>query len=458
MYVSDQICEAAFSHLEEEVSRDIRAACSNDFESFERLPAPQPGDYLYDHEEKGQTFNAYCRRLSSDNFTPTEQMHTFLIVPMGTDFRRSICAEWLEHLVSFCRAFFTGCEVEVLADAIPLDGVDHRENEFHHCQYRCSDLLDMLEGHEDVPHHPGLESVYCRLGVTLEDIYPNEDYNYAFGRGLFDRRVGIFSFARHSPDFGNGMHALESSTHLEAPAKMLWLSKCIHTMVHETCHILQMRHCVYYRCLMNGSSGHDDSAGRTMFLCPICLRKLLFALAGVSKASRPQVRYAEIVQSLLAMQQAICPASDYAEDASNDVAWLERRLKVLETKETAIAQREERREKAEAKAKAKAKGMAKTVPQDEQSGAGFASQCASSGRPTLEMPEPKDVKDVLMKLQKCTSDEFQMKHGIKGASRNQLVKKKGELLKIFADFLETASLDALHQYGGQSVAVARTQD
>ena len=39
-----------------------------------------------------------------------------------------------------------------------------------------------------------------------------------------------------------------------------------------------IKHCVYYKCLMNGSNSLEESRGKPGHLCPVCLRKLHFCL------------------------------------------------------------------------------------------------------------------------------------------------------------------------------------
>lgn len=47
---------------------------------------------------------------------------------------------------------------------------------------------------------------------------------------------------------------------------------------HELCHTFGMRHCIYYTCLMNGSNGYNEASTKDSHLCPICTRKLQYAI------------------------------------------------------------------------------------------------------------------------------------------------------------------------------------
>jgi archaemetzincin len=45
-------------------------------------------------------------------------------------------------------------------------------------------------------------------------------------------------------------------------------------IAHEIGHMAGIAHCIYFRCLMNGSSSLGESDRRPLHLCPIDLRKL----------------------------------------------------------------------------------------------------------------------------------------------------------------------------------------
>ena len=49
-------------------------------------------------------------------------------------------------------------------------------------------------------------------------------------------------------------------------------------LAHETGHMFGLTHCVYFRCVMNGSNHLQESDRRPLHLCPVCLRKLQFTV------------------------------------------------------------------------------------------------------------------------------------------------------------------------------------
>mmetsp|Transcript_37474 Transcript_37474/g.98842 ORF Transcript_37474/g.98842 Transcript_37474/m.98842 type:complete len:209 (+) Transcript_37474:107-733(+) len=126
--------------------------------------------------------------------------------------------------------------------------------------------------------------------------------------------------------------------------------------------------------------------------------------------------------------------------ALEDEATIKRLQEIRLRREKAKLEREEA-EKAQAEEETRKKNEAQAAEE--------ARQKALSERPKLQVPGPKEVKDSLMRLQQCASDEFQQKHGFKGAGGNKLTKMKyGDFKKIFDDFQENAPLEELHKYKG----------
>ena len=107
---------------------------------------------------------------------------------------------------------------------------------------------------------------FCMIGVCLTDLYPRDEWNFVFGLASIKARTGVFSFARYDERFyQNGKYELDYE-------RILWRS--ISVMVHEITHMFGVRHCVYYECVMNGSNHLEESDGRPLELCVVCLRKL----------------------------------------------------------------------------------------------------------------------------------------------------------------------------------------
>jgi archaemetzincin len=104
------------------------------------------------------------------------------------------------------------------------------------------------------------------LALTGCDLWPGEGWNFVYGEADLRRRVGVWSLHRDG-DPGRGPAAFRRC-----------LRRALMTAAHETGHILTMKHCTAFRCLMNGSNHSAERDGRPAHLCPVCLRKLVWNL------------------------------------------------------------------------------------------------------------------------------------------------------------------------------------
>ncbi len=108
------------------------------------------------------------------------------------------------------------------------------------------------------------------LGVTCEDLYPQESWNFVFGMATFRARVGIYSLARLYPSFTGEPWTRD--------AAQLGLLRALKMLTHETGHMFGLHHCVTFHCIMNGSNGMDETDEAPLHLCPLCLSKLAWNL------------------------------------------------------------------------------------------------------------------------------------------------------------------------------------
>ena len=102
------------------------------------------------------------------------------------------------------------------------------------------------------------------MGVTMVDLYPKSDWNFVYGLADPAQKAGVFSFARYDPtgefSLRGGPEARKSGSVLP-PARRPELTeterrgllrRCFRLTSHEIqmCHVLGLRHCIYYSCLM----------------------------------------------------------------------------------------------------------------------------------------------------------------------------------------------------------------
>ena len=48
---------------------------------------------------------------------------------------------------------------------------------------------------------------YCMLTITMQDLYPGNNWSYCFGWASYTSRSGVFSFLRFDPEFLNRNYA-----------------------------------------------------------------------------------------------------------------------------------------------------------------------------------------------------------------------------------------------------------
>ena len=224
-------------------------------DSFEPVPAPGPNDWLAVHPESGQSFEQFVR--SGPN-RPDSKRNILYLQPLG-EFREGE-APPLESLREYAAAYFA-LEVRVLPSlSLERQNLTTRRNPATgNRQLLTTDILTALK--KRIAH-----DAFCLLGITMEDLYPEPSWNFVFGQASLRERVGVYSFARYDPAFYGAPRGGDyARTLLRRSAKVL---------VHETGHMFGLAHCVYFRCVFNGSNHLDESDARPMHECPVDLRKL----------------------------------------------------------------------------------------------------------------------------------------------------------------------------------------
>jgi archaemetzincin len=244
---------AAIGPLEKLPLVEQRAFAITD--AFQTIREPEVGDWLDAHQERRQTFESFQRTPRN---IPSSAARTIYVLPLGTFVAGRGPA--LTDLQEFAAAYF-GLPVKVLP-GIPLESnadIKRRTRKEGWVQYLSTDILKTMLAH--VP-----KDAFCVVGVTMEDLYPEESWNFVFGQATYADRVGVFSFKRYAPDF-NGMEWNDDT-------RRLMLRRSCHVLVHETGHMFGITHCTWFECIMCGSNHLGESDSRPMHACPVCLRKL----------------------------------------------------------------------------------------------------------------------------------------------------------------------------------------
>ncbi|MDD3580436.1 MAG: archaemetzincin [Desulfobacca sp.] len=224
-------------------------------DDFPRLTRPQPGDWLAVHHEEGQPVAEF---VNCDWNRPDATRHKIYLQPLGEFVRGH--GPPLERLRELASAYFT-LEVELLP-VLEINGptLTTRINRLTgNRQLLVDDLLARLQ--KRLP-----ADAFCLLGITDQDLYPEPEWNFVFGIATLRQRVGVISWARYDP-------ALYGEPRGRDFRKLL-LKRTAKVMIHEIGHMYGLLHCIYGKCIMNGSNHLPEGDQRPPHLCPVCLRKL----------------------------------------------------------------------------------------------------------------------------------------------------------------------------------------
>lgn len=237
-----------------EEARELKEAITN---LHYELGAPQPGDWLDQHEEKGQTFEEY---LKADPVRPSTQRNKLYVQKLG---ELDSSEQRVIELTAEYLGIYYQIEVVVL-DAIPLDSASipsgSQRRHLGHKQYHTKYILyDILK-----PNLPDSAAAY--IAFTAADLYPDPNWNFVFGQASVKDRVGVWSIHRYGvPSAGD-----------EAFKEVLF--RAMKVASHETGHMFTMRHCIDYECNMNGSNSLVESDNKPPYLCPECMAKMKWNL------------------------------------------------------------------------------------------------------------------------------------------------------------------------------------
>lgn len=221
--------------------------------AVEPLPEPQARDWLAIHEEQGQSFDEFVRTAAR---VPSGE-RTIYLQPVNAV--PALSEGCLATLAGFVSAFFQ-LDVRVRPPLV-LDLkslVTRSAPDTGTPQVYAGDILARLFA--DKP-----SDAFCVLGITAEDLFPHPIVSFAFGEASAACRVGVVSVARYGPPFCEDAPGRK-------PGEMR--KRCCRVIAHEIGHMAGIAHCVYFSCLMNGSSSLAESDRRPLHLCPVDLRKL----------------------------------------------------------------------------------------------------------------------------------------------------------------------------------------
>lgn len=250
----------------------VRRAFEAHPEDFPPLPEPGADDWLNWHTEPPQSVGNFW--VSGPNRPGDDQRDKFYILPLGS-------VPDTAKLEVFAHDFFS-IPVVVLERADMSEVQLTRRARDTGDQLLATDLQAYLQSR--LP-----EDAYAMIGLTTEDLYPSDDYNYVFGLASTSERTGVFSLARYNPQFYDA--AAE-------PNPVLQRERAFKILAHEAGHMFGIGHCVHHACIMNGANHSEELDRAPLALCPVCLRKL-HLLVGFDPKTRYQTLERRYIESHL---------------------------------------------------------------------------------------------------------------------------------------------------------------
>ncbi|MBN3271551.1 AMZ1 protein, partial [Polyodon spathula] len=239
-------------------------------------------DWLVSRPEAPEDFETFysstCRRPCS-SYRKTAYLQPIDLIDAGDGAPLLL---FLDTLKSYAEAFFSGLEVKLLP-SIPSSSIN--------CHFRHNPNSQTLQLHTGgiLKHLKKVKpaDAFCVLGLTFLDLYPCDTWNYTFGKSTAEQAVGVCSFARfvgtHSEKY---CQRHEQSNEAQDNCNKSQLGaftvtnvlQCCKVLSHEVGHLVGMGNCRWLRCAMQGGTSQDQVFLRPMDLCPVCLRKLQYAL------------------------------------------------------------------------------------------------------------------------------------------------------------------------------------
>eukprot|EP01012_Entosiphon_sulcatum_P014127 TRINITY_DN19223_c0_g1_i1.p2 TRINITY_DN19223_c0_g1~~TRINITY_DN19223_c0_g1_i1.p2 ORF type:complete len:325 (+),score=72.97 TRINITY_DN19223_c0_g1_i1:32-976(+) len=231
-----------------------------------KISLPGPSDWLGEHDEKGQTVRQFERQAFK--IIPHGSFRTIILQPIGAFPDDHSLAPPLAILKDYLEAFYHGLVVEV-RKPVELEAIQPLTTRINpgtgKRQLKIDDIRDYLlsipKANRDIARR-----MIAIVGVTMEDLYPSEQWNFVFGQAYLCDGVGVFSFARYHPAFFGEEPGPDVATQV--------LRRCCKVLTHETGHIAGLLHCVFFKCLLNGANHLEELDSQPCQLCPLCLKKL----------------------------------------------------------------------------------------------------------------------------------------------------------------------------------------
>ena len=261
---------------------------------FKPLPEPQNNlDWLAQFSEIGQDCNEYLEMHPISNKKSIGDTKFIYYIQIG-EFNNTKLN--FNDLIEYSRCFFSEKSIKLIPSKIEiklelktvknvckyeLSGSFESETKKLKCRYNeefkkiqidtqsLHELLKKIKPHDAI----------CLIAFTEYDLYIEESDLFVAGLCKGPWGVGVFSCFRYDPrliysdEFWFDTR-LKNNNKIKKSEKNLILARSCKLLVHETCHLLGIDHCVFMDCCMNGSGHLEEDFKQSMFLCPVDLKKV----------------------------------------------------------------------------------------------------------------------------------------------------------------------------------------
>eukprot|EP00062_Callorhinchus_milii_P004593 gi/632943134/ref/XP_007886790.1/ PREDICTED: archaemetzincin-2 [Callorhinchus milii] len=253
---------------------------------FKPIELHSESDWIRSHSEAKQDFYMFCS--SQSRLLPVPGKSTIYIQAIGVfGDLETTTIKYINWLKEYCERFYYGLKVKLLPPVpVSATACTFRVNTYsHNLQIYTAHILKYLKNKKP-------KDAFCIVGITMIDLYPEDSWNFVFGTASLTEGIGIFSFARYDDNFYTAGYKgkLKKNIHLDPkdysvfdgyytpPITSKLLLRSCKTLTHEIGHIFGIKHCQWLQCIMQGSNHLEESDRRPIDLCPICLRKLHYAI------------------------------------------------------------------------------------------------------------------------------------------------------------------------------------
>lgn len=225
---------------------------------FQYLPKPTDDEWLKYNRESGQTFKNYARLVKkSKNLQAASSTNSNISIftfQVDEDFLSQYI---LNGLQEFVEIYFN----------LQLKFEDKNNLNFN-SKFKTNQENPTIESQRALSVFKTFKQKNDASAVAITTCDLAHGDSFVFGISDTELQVCVISLYRYI------QHLIETNQMSEVNL----MKKTTSVICHEIAHTFGLEHCIYYRCIMNGSNTIEEDDKLPLFLCPICLRKLHFLL------------------------------------------------------------------------------------------------------------------------------------------------------------------------------------